>query len=214
MRHAKEFLLLPPQSSLGFPQSLNFFGRGSFAHCPTYGSRLRAQNSRPGGQADLRHATPFGFGRIGCSWDKPESYSRLAERTVGFCNIDQPIVGRSLKPGEKTTSPVGYVRLHGRNYNEWFRERPDGEMSEQRYNYLYSEEELEPWLERIRILEGNASAIYTILNNHPDAKALVDAFQIIHGLTGKKLDIPEDMVERYPILEMIASSRPKAGFLF
>ncbi|MGB2654308.1 MAG: DUF72 domain-containing protein [Candidatus Acidiferrum sp.] len=148
------------------------------------------------------------------SWDKPEFYSWLAERNVGFCNIDQPIIGRSLEPGEKTTSPVGYVRLHGRNYNEWFRERPDGEMSEQRYNYLYSDEELEPWLERIRILQGNASAIYTILNNHPEAKALVNAFQIIHGLTGKKLDIPEGMIERYPVLEQIASSRRPTGFLF
>ena len=148
------------------------------------------------------------------SWDKPEFYSWLAERNVGFCNIDQPVIGHSLKPDERATSPVGYVRLHGRNYNEWFRERPDGEMSEQRYNYLYSDEELEPWLERIRILEGNASAIYTILNNHPDAKALVNAFQIIHGLTGKKLEIPEDMIERYPILEKIAASRTKARFLF
>jgi uncharacterized protein YecE (DUF72 family) len=148
------------------------------------------------------------------SWDKPGFYSWLAERSVGFCNIDQPIIGRSLKPDERATSPVGYVRLHGRNYNEWFRERADGELSEQRYNYLYSDEELEPWLERIRKLEGNASAIYIILNNHPDAKALVNAFQIIHGLTGKKLDIPEDIIERYPILEKIASSCPKAGFLF
>lgn len=148
------------------------------------------------------------------SWDRPEFYSWLAERSVGFCNIDQPVIGRSLTPGEKTTSPVGYVRLHGRNYNEWFRERPDGEMSEQRYNYLYSDEELGPWLERIRILGGNASAIYTILNNHPEAKALVNALQIIHGLTGKKLDIPEGMIERYPVLEQIASSGRKAGFLF
>ena len=148
------------------------------------------------------------------SWDKPEFFSWLAERNVGFCNIDQPIIGRSLKPGEKTTSPVGYVRLHGRNYNKWFRERQDGEMSGQRYNYLYSEEELEPWLERIRTVEGNASSIYTILNNHPEAKALVNAFQIIHGLTGENLEIPQDMIERYPVLEQIASSRPSAGFLF
>jgi uncharacterized protein YecE (DUF72 family) len=148
------------------------------------------------------------------SWDKPEFYSWLAERNVGFCNIDQPVIGHSLKPDERATSPVGYVRLHGRNYNEWFRERPDGEMSEQRYNYLYSDEELEPWLERIRTLEGNASAIYTVLNNHPDAKALVNAFQIIHGLTRKKLDIPEDMIERHPILEKIASLRSKTPSLF
>jgi len=148
------------------------------------------------------------------SWDKPEFYSWLTERNVGFCNIDQPVIGRSLKPGERTTSSVGYVRLHGRNYKEWFRERPDGEISEQRYNYLYSEEELEPWLERIRALEGSASAIYTIFNNHPEAKALVNAFQIIHALTGKKLDIPGEMIERYPALEPIASERPIAGLLF
>lgn len=148
------------------------------------------------------------------SWDKPEFYSWLAERNVGFCNIDQPIIGRSLKPGEKTTSPVGYVRLHGRNYNEWFHERPDGEMSAQRYNYLYSDEELEPWLERIRTLEGSASAIYTILNNHPEAKALVNAFQIIHGLTGKKLDIPEPLVERYSELQSISSSLGTTPSLF
>jgi uncharacterized protein YecE (DUF72 family) len=148
------------------------------------------------------------------SWDRPEFYSWLAERNVGFCNIDQPIIGRSLKPGQRATSPVGYVRLHGRNYNEWFRERADGELSEQRYNYLYSDEELEPWMERIRKLEGNASAIYTILNNHPDAKALVNAFQIVHGLNGKKLDIPEGMIERYPVLERIASSRSKTSSLF
>jgi uncharacterized protein YecE (DUF72 family) len=148
------------------------------------------------------------------SWDKPEFYSWLAERSVGFCNIDQPVIGRSLRPGEHSTSPVGYVRLHGRNYNAWFRERPDGEMSEQRYNYLYSEEELRPWLERIRALEGSAPTVYTILNNHPEAKALVNAFQIIHALTGKKLDIPGEMIERYPALEPIASSRPVDGFLF
>ena len=59
------------------------------------------------------------------SSDEPEVYSWLAERNVGFCNIDQPIIGRSLKPGGRATSPVGYVRLHGRNYAEWFRDRPE-----------------------------------------------------------------------------------------
>ena len=68
--------------------------------------------------------------------------------------------------------------------------------------------------ERIRKLEGNASAIYTILNNHPDAKALVNAFQIIHGLTGKKLDIPEDMIERYRVLEKSLRLDPRRILCF
>ena len=70
------------------------------------------------------------------SWDKPEVYSWLAERGVGFCNIDQPIIGRSLTPGEHLTAPVGYVRLHGRNYDEWFRDAEEGGSSAHRYDYL------------------------------------------------------------------------------
>jgi uncharacterized protein YecE (DUF72 family) len=137
------------------------------------------------------------------SWNKSDIYSWLRERNVGFCNIDQPIIGRSLRPGEQTTSPVGYVRLHGRNYQEWFSEKPD-EKSSERYNYLYSDEELEPWLERIRKVEGDAKQIYVILNNHPEAKALVNAFQILHKLTGEKQKIPEPLLERYPELESIS----------
>ena len=48
------------------------------------------------------------------SWAFPEFYELLHERGVGFCNIDQPVIGKSIKPTERTTSPVGYFRLHGR----------------------------------------------------------------------------------------------------
>ena len=54
-------------------------------------------------------------------------------------SIDQPIIGRSLGSDGKITGPIGYVRLHGRNYQEWFKEREDGQGSEQRYDYLYEE---------------------------------------------------------------------------
>ncbi len=48
------------------------------------------------------------------SWNRPEVLEMLAELNVGFCNIDQPVIGRSIGPSEHSTSPVGYVRLHGR----------------------------------------------------------------------------------------------------
>ncbi len=72
----------------------------------------------------------------------------MRERNVGFCNIDQPIIGKSLKPSERSTSGVGYIRLHGRRYDTWFSDDPAA-PPEERYNYLYSESELEPWAERI-----------------------------------------------------------------
>src|SRR3989454_6674720 len=49
------------------------------------------------------------------SWNQPEVLGMLAELNVGFCNIDQPVIGRSIRPSEHSTSPVDYVRLHGPN---------------------------------------------------------------------------------------------------
>src|ERR1017187_3916977 len=54
------------------------------------------------------------------SWNQPEKIAELMRHNVGFCNIDQPLLGRSLEPTEHVTSAVGYVRLHGRNYEQWF----------------------------------------------------------------------------------------------
>src|SRR5271154_7141703 len=54
------------------------------------------------------------------SWNVPETFALLRERGAGFCNIDQPVVGRSLEPSAEVTSEIGYVRLHGRRYDTWF----------------------------------------------------------------------------------------------
>jgi len=54
------------------------------------------------------------------SWKAPETFALLREHRAGFCNIDQPIIGRSLEPSAEVTSEIGYVRLHGRRYDTWF----------------------------------------------------------------------------------------------
>ena len=79
------------------------------------------------------------------SWDNPETIRYFIEKNVAFCNIDQPLIGRSLEPTEHVTSPVGYVRLHGRNYDQWF----DADTGADRYNYLYNEAELAGWKDKI-----------------------------------------------------------------
>ena len=75
------------------------------------------------------------------SWNDPAVLKQFMERGVGFCNIDQPMLGRALGATEYVTSRVGYVRLHGRNYEQWF----EAEKPHDRYNYLYTEEQLQPW---------------------------------------------------------------------
>src|SRR5262244_1423362 len=78
------------------------------------------------------------------SWKTDVFFALLRERSVGFCNLDQPLIGRSLEPTAIATSPIGYVRLHGRRYDTWFSGDPET-PSHERYNYLYSMKELLPW---------------------------------------------------------------------
>jgi uncharacterized protein YecE (DUF72 family) len=147
------------------------------------------------------------------SWAKNEFYELLHHRGVGFCNIDQPVIGRSIKPSERVTSPIGYVRLHGRRYDTWFSDDPASPPSE-RYNYLYSEEELEPWAKRIEHVAESAKTTFVVTNNHFEAKGIVNALQLINLLTGHKVKVPETLRIHYPQLEAIANQPATEPTLF
>ena len=143
------------------------------------------------------------------SWNQGEFYAFLTERKVGFCNIDQPLIGRSLAPSDRATGPVGYVRLHGRNYKDWFREDAGRDA---RYDYLYSEEELDPWVEKISEVSETASSTYVITNNHFRGQAVVNALQIRSRIEKRKVAAPKSLLEHYPVLEKsaVAETPPQA----
>jgi uncharacterized protein YecE (DUF72 family) len=138
------------------------------------------------------------------SWNEPALLAELAAQGVGFCNIDQPKLGRSLRPTEHATSPVGYVRLHGRNYKQWF----DSDNRNDRYNYLYTRKELEGWTERIKTVAQTTEKTFAITNNHYKGKAAANALEIKHLLSGKKVEAPETLVQEYPALGDIVDHSP------
>ena len=152
---------------------------------------------------EVRHAT----------WNAPEVFELLRERGVGFCNIDQPLIGRSLKPSAETTAPVGYMRLHGRRYDTWFTD-DEGVPRHERYNYLYSAQELQPWAERVKRVTEHASDVYVITNNHYQGKAVVNALELIAMLKASKVKVPEPLREKFPELEKIASEGAREPKLF
>jgi uncharacterized protein YecE (DUF72 family) len=152
---------------------------------------------------ELRHA----------SWQVRETFDLLGQLRVGFCNIDQPVIGRSMAPSAMVTSSVGYVRLHGRRYDTWFSEDP-GIPSHERYNYLYSTEELKPWAERIREVQQDAQSTYVITNNHYQGKAVVNALQLLSILKGTKVKVPDPLREHFPEVEGIANEMPAEPTLF
>jgi uncharacterized protein YecE (DUF72 family) len=136
------------------------------------------------------------------SWNTPDFYKLLSEYNVCFCNIDQPLFRNSIKPSSiSTNSEFSYVRLHGRNYKSWFKQDAG---RDERYNYLYTKEELQDWIKRIKDLGNQSSKVYVITNNHYRGQALANALQIKNLITGEKLDIPPLLVEQYPILKELA----------
>lgn len=148
------------------------------------------------------------------SWDNPEYLAELAEEGVGFVNLDQPLIGRrSLAPSSKATAPIGYVRIHGRNWKNWFRKEAN---VRERYDYLYSADELQPWADRISELAANpvVREVYAITNNHDAGKAPANALMLHSMLSKKKVEAPPSLFARYEeVLAPYASPTAEEGDL-
>jgi uncharacterized protein YecE (DUF72 family) len=130
------------------------------------------------------------------SWLEPDFLTGLEEEGIGFVNIDQPLYHDSIGPTAHATSHVGYVRVHGRNYKDWFRAKAP---VEQRYNYLYPAEELKPWADRaIEIASDPATReVYVITNNHYKGKAVANALMLKSLVTGERVPAPGGVFEAY-----------------
>ena len=68
------------------------------------------------------------------------------------------------------TAPLAYIRLHGRNKEAWW-----GKDDHARYDYLYTDSEMEAIAERIRRVAEKARRVLVYFNNHPFGKAVRNA---------------------------------------
>jgi uncharacterized protein YecE (DUF72 family) len=131
---------------------------------------------------EVRHST----------FQNEEFLQFLNEHDVSWVNVDQPLFHDSVKPSDAITGPLAYARLHGRNYEKWF---AHGETWE-RYNYLYSKEELAPWVDRIQTMAA-AKETYVVTNNHFRGQAIVNAVELEESL-GMDAKMPPQLKETYP----------------
>jgi len=143
------------------------------------------------------------------SWGGEDSVRFLEEKGVGYVNIDQPRLKGNLPATANVTGPVAYYRFHGRNAAKWF--GPDT-SNEERYDYLYREKELDPWVERIR--EGRKrrpeSNAFAILNNHFRGQAVANALQLQQMLSGELRAAPESLRETYPAIANVTTGESRA----
>ncbi|GAC1413088.1 MAG: DUF72 domain-containing protein [Candidatus Velthaea sp.] len=105
-------------------------------------------------------------------WQSNETLELLRGLQIGIVNVDQPQFDSLLRPSADATGAVAYVRFHGRNYKQWWKG-----TNETRYDYSYSQEELEPWADRLVDLAANPDVeeVLSFFNNHRGGQAVKNA---------------------------------------
>jgi uncharacterized protein YecE (DUF72 family) len=128
---------------------------------------------------------------------------------AAWVQIDEPKFSLSIRQDlAPNTERFYYLRLHGRNQAQWW--SPD--TPEERYNYLYSPEELRIFSKAAADVGPVVRKAYLYLNNHFAAKAVVNATQLRRQL-GQAVTGPyrDELVEAYPELQGVVP--PEAGGL-
>jgi uncharacterized protein YecE (DUF72 family) len=106
-------------------------------------------------------------------WQNEQVYNALRQRNVGWCITDNPNLKKLPKMEFITTSDIAYMRFHGRNSQMWYK----GD-NVSRYDYLYSDEELQSFIEPILELLKHTEIVQLFFNNHAKNQAVVNAKKI------------------------------------
>jgi uncharacterized protein YecE (DUF72 family) len=138
------------------------------------------------------------------SWSTDEALDTL-RRVGGYCNIDQPVLRDCLGPTTHVFGRSAYVRLHGRNAQNWFAQ---GQPGYERYNYTYTEAELREWVARIVQLGADADDVYVFANNHYRGQGPLNALELKGLLTGSPVEVPAELLAAYPRLSAVARAQP------
>jgi uncharacterized protein YecE (DUF72 family) len=138
-----------------------------------------------------------------------ETLAILNRHNAAWTQIDEPKFRFSIRQNWLPNQEgFAYMRLHGRNFAQWWRH----DAAEDRYNYLYSNEELQPIAEVAASTAAIVKKAYLFMNNHFASKAVVNAVVMKH-LTGEPVTgaYPRDLVERYPELHGIVEVSPASA---
>jgi uncharacterized protein YecE (DUF72 family) len=152
------------------------------------------------------------------SWSETpaETAELLGEFNAALAQIDEPKFKTSIRQtllpdvqhrhaGGGLGRSVYYLRLHGRNAAQWWKH----DATEDRYNYFYSAEELQPFAAAAKAASREVRKAYLYANNHFSAKSVANA-AILKAQLGQELDgeYPPEFVDRYPDLKGLVKLLP------
>jgi len=135
-----------------------------------------------------------------------ETLGLLNEFQAAWVQIDEPKFKFSIRQNYlPNVEGFYYMRLHGRNVEHWWRHA----KSEDRYDYLYSADELREFSDTAGAARRLVKKLYLYTNNHFSAKSVANAAMIKQQL-GEPLDgeYPPEFLERYP--ELVGVVKPQS----
>ena len=133
-----------------------------------------------------------------------ETLSLLNAFGAAWVQIDEPKFQFSIRQNYlPNVTGFYYMRLHGRNAAQWWRH----DKSEDRYNYLYTADELREFSETAGAAKELVRKSYLYTNNHFSSKSVVNAVMLKAQL-GEPLEgeYPPELVGRYPEIKSLVTT--------
>ena len=132
-----------------------------------------------------------------------DTLAMLNAAGAAWVQIDEPKFQFSIRQNYlPNVKSFYYMRLHGRNAKQWWHH----EKSEDRYNYLYSGDELQEFSDIAGAAKALVRKSYLYTNNHFASKSVVNAVMLKAQL-GEPIEgeYPPQLIERYPDLKELES---------
>ncbi len=100
-------------------------------------------------------------------WEQTDTLSFLERQGLAYVSVDAPATRASnvVPRVAAATHPLAYVRFHGRNWKTW---NIRGGKSSDRFDWMYSPEELAEWVAPVERLATEANEVYALFNNNKD----------------------------------------------
>jgi len=129
--------------------------------------------------AELLHGLPVAVEFRNADWVReplrPRLMSLLRELEYGFCCVDEPRLPGLVPPIVDWAAEPCYVRFHGRNARKWWKH----DNASERYDYLYNQDELSEWAQKIDRLAAEAEKLYVFFNNCHAGQAATNAQEML-----------------------------------
>jgi uncharacterized protein YecE (DUF72 family) len=118
------------------------------------------------------------------SWQTEGPWEMLRQYNVASVMTDSPDPKLQYLSDIALTADHSFIRFHGKNKHYW-------------YNYLYTEEELRPWIQKADKIRNDPESkrLRIYFNNHYGGKAVVNALQFKKMIEGKELSKNEKEAE-------------------